>query len=517
MAQVWRKFQFVVSALRPNDEGNMGNFKNKIFIMGIIILIPMIGIFTGNLVSHSYEKKYEETMIQIFKEKRGIDLKDNQELLNKIKLGAVCSEKNLDSTFASICSEYNQINTLTYFSSATLIFTILVFIFIFSLGLLSRQNRNFLFYLFRPGLFISQICAAVLVAANAGILVFSIYFAESFYLGKVHIILIGGLGLVAGLTAIGVFIKSFTPTKDVETRVFGKVLSKDKYPAIWQFIDLLAKKIGSEPPDTIIAGMEPTFFVTEAKVVCLDGEISGRSLFISLPFCRAITKQEFSAVVGHEMGHFIGKDTKWSKKFYPIYRGSIDTISSLDYSDSENGLAQLAFLPALIFMSIFISAFEKSEKAISRQRELNADVIGMKITSQEAMASALVKVHVYQHAWYFTQEKMKEALSDGKQIVNLSLFFENICESIPQDFMKDEIGKEHTPHPTDSHPSLSVRLNAMGTKISDVYENGIKNTVDGKAITLIDQAENLEKELSELEHYKLVQSGQIHVPDTENN
>ncbi len=333
----------VCCLLRLNNGSNMRNFKNKVFIIGLIIFIPVIGIFTGSLVSHSYEKQYEETMTRFFKEREGIALNEKKELLNKIKLGVICREKNLDSTFASICSEYDQINILTYFSSAILIFTILIFVFIFSLGFLSRQNRNFLFYLFRPGLFISQICAAVLVAANAGILVFSIYLTESFYLGKVHIFLIGGLGLVAGLTAISVFIKSFIPIKDVETRIFGEVLNKDKYPTIWQFIDLLAKKIGTEPPNTIIAGLDPTFFVTEAKVICFNGEIRGRSLFISLPFCRAVTTQEFSAIIGHEMGHFVGKDTKWSKKFYPVYRGSIDTIFSLDYSGSNNGLAQLAF------------------------------------------------------------------------------------------------------------------------------------------------------------------------------
>ena len=52
----------------------------------------------------------------------------------------------------------------------------------------------------------------------------------------------------------------------------------------------------------------------------------------------------------------------------------------------------------LTAISVFIKSFEKSEKAISRKRELNTDVIGMKIVLQEAMASALVKIHVYQHA-----------------------------------------------------------------------------------------------------------------------
>ncbi|KTD33244.1 protease HtpX-like protein [Legionella nautarum] len=485
----------------------MENFKKGIFIIYIVVLvslIPSIGILVGSVVSNGYEKQYEEAMIRIFKEKQGVDLKQNQQVLEQIKLKVICSKNNLDPAFSAVCSEFDQINNLTYFSSITIIFTILVFVFIFSLGLLSRQNRNFLFYFFKPGLFISQISAAILVAANAGILVFSIYFTESFYWGKVHIGLIVGLGIGAGIMAIRVFIQSVLPIKDVETRVVGKILSKDAYPTIWNFVESLAKMIGTEPPDTIIAGMEPTFFVTEANVLCLDGKIHGRSLFVSLPFCRSLSKQEFSAIIGHEMGHFIGQDTKWSKKFYPIYRGATDTVLSLDGSNKD-GIAQLAFFPSLVFMNIFISAFMTSEKAISRQRELNADSVGMKITSKEEMGGALVKAHLYQHVWDYTQQKMKENLANGKQIINLSAFFSSICEALPQDFMKDEVGKTHTPHPTDSHPPLSVRLNSMSIKIDEVYGRGIINTNDERAITLIDEVETLEKELSDIEYYKLIQ------------
>lgn len=490
----------------------MKNLKNNILIVGLIIVIPVIGIIVGSLVSHGYEKQYENTMIQIIKEKRGIDIKGNEQLLNKIKLARVCTENNLDSAFSSVCGVYGGLNTLTSVSIATLIFTLLVFIFIKFLGLLSQKSRNLLFYLFRPGLFISQICAAILVVANAGIIVFSIYFAESFYVGKVHIFLIGGLGFVAALAAVSVFIKSLTPIKAVETRVFGKILSKNNYQTVWNFIELLAQQVGTPSPDTIIVGMDPTFFVTESKVICIDGEVTGRTLFISLPFCRAMSIKELSAIIGHEMGHFIGQDTRWSKRFYPIYRGAIETIISLKYSGGENGLAQLAFFPALIFMSIFIAAFEKSEKAISRQRELNADSVGVRITSKEDMASALVKAHIYQHVWNFTLDKMKEALSGGQQIINVSNFFSGVCETLPHDFMKDDVGKSHTSHPTDSHPPLSVRLNSMGIALDEVYSNGINCADSEKAIVLIDNAEPIEKELSELEHYKLAQSGQVSVP-----
>lgn len=346
-----------------------------------------------------------------------------------------------------------------------------------------------------------------MVAANAAILVFSIYFAESFYLERVHFGLIGILGLVAGIAAISIFIQSISPIKEAEMRVFGKVLSKDTYPAIWHFVESLAKTIGTEAPNTIIAGMDPTFFVTESKVLCLDGQIQGRTLYLSLPFCRSFTKREFAAIIGHEMGHFIGNDTRWSKRFYPIYRGATNTVLSLDNPDNKDGLAQFAFLPSLIFMNIFITAFMTSEKAISRQRELNADSVGMNLTSKEDMGTALVKAHIYQHVWIHTQQKMKEHLANGKQITNLSAYFSSICEAIPQDFMKYEIEQTHTAHPTDTHPPLSVRLNSMGIKRDEVYERGIVNINDDPAINLIDEAETLEKELSDLEYYKLGVAG----------
>lgn len=499
----------------PIREFSVKNLKGHNIILGIILLIPVLGIIIGTLVSQSYEKQYESVIIQAIKEKQDVDLSSNQQFINKIKLGVICKNTNLDPAFSELCGQYAQINILTYMSIATLIFATLAFAFIFGIGNFSQQNRDLLFYLFRPGLFIVQICSAILVAANAGILVFSIYFAESFYLGRVHFGLIGILGIIAAIAAISVFIKSFIPIKGTETKVFGKILPKTDYPKIWEFTEELANKIGTTVPNTIIAGMEPSFFVTESKVLCLDGQVNGKTLFISLPFCRAISKNEFTAIVGHEMGHFVGEDTKWSKKFYPIYRGSIETISLLEQSSSsqDNGLIQLAFLPAQFFMSIFITGFEKSEKAISRQRELSADRVGAKITSEKNMASALVKAHVYQHVWNITLEEMKKALSTGQQIINLSKFFSAVCSIVSYANMKNEIGSSHTSHPTDTHPSLSVRLKAMGIELDDVCTDELRIDEADQTIMLIDNVETLEEELSEIEHYKMVQLGQVQPPD----
>lgn len=178
------------------------------------------------MVSNGYENQFEESIVQLFKDKKGIDIRENPHVLNQLKLNNLCNEKDLDPALNSVCDQFNQINNLKYFSSITLAFTALLFCAIFTLGFLSRNNRNILFYLFKPGLLMSQISAAILVIANAGILIFSIYFAESSYFEKVHFGLIVSLGIVTGLTAIYVLIKSFIPIKDVEAKVFGKILDK---------------------------------------------------------------------------------------------------------------------------------------------------------------------------------------------------------------------------------------------------------------------------------------------------
>lgn len=395
--------------------------RNKIFLLGFMLLIPVIWITIGSLVTSGYEKEYEVAMASIIKKEIGEDITKDYRLFNKIKLINVCNKHDLDSAFREICTEYDQIKMLTEISILILIFTILAFTFIFFLGGVSLKNRYFLFYLFKPGLFISQLCSSILVASNAGIIVASIYFAESFYLGKIHVILLVILGLGAASASISVFVQSFTRIKAPNTVVLGKILRKEDHPTIWEFVEKLARKIGAEPPNTIIAGLDATFFVTEANITCLEGDIKGRTLFISLPFCHTLSKSEFAAIVGHEMGHFVGEDTKWSRKFYPIYRGAVETIHSLYYSEDENDLLQAATLPSLLFMSMFINSFEKSEKSISRERELRADRMGAHLTSPEAMGMALLKVHLYQYIWVVVKKQMKENLPNV--VANIPNYF----------------------------------------------------------------------------------------------
>jgi Zn-dependent protease with chaperone function len=483
----------------------MKNLKLRLSLLACLLVVPVLGIIIGNLVSYSYEKKYEETVIEFFKEKRNVDLSNNQAFIQRIKLDNMCSSQNIDPAYTDICNEYNSMNYLSRFSALTLLFVIAIFIAIKILGIVSRKRRTILFYIFRPGLLISQLSTVLLVISSSGILIYSIYLAESYYLNRIHVGIIISVVMAAFIGVVKICIIALKPVKDIQTVVYGKSLPRDTYPSIWNFVESITNKLDTKMPNNIVVGLDPTFFVTESKIVCVDGELQGKSLFLSLPFCRVITQDELAAIIGHELGHFIGEDTKWSQKFYPIYRGASETISVL-YSPSNSNVA---FLPAVMIMASFVESFEKIEKEISRERELNADKVGQSISSAKNMATALLKVHIYQHVWEFTKSKMVESLKEGMQLVNSSAHFLSVCESLPSNFMENEIGQSHTSHPTDTHPPLSVRLTSLEVPLSTIYADGIKVAIDKKAIDLIENYNAIESELSVLEHHKLVKIHQI--------
>jgi Zn-dependent protease with chaperone function len=363
-------------------------------------------------------------------------------------------------------------------------------------GLVAQSNRTLLLWLFRPGLYFTAFAITGLILAHAIIAIAVIYYGESALVNRIHfgIILAIGLGAIAGVAAVAR--SAFGIVQKAETIAIGKAVSFEEAKALWHQAAQVAQKLGALRPDHIVIGLDPTFFVTEANVVTLSGKLTGRTLFCSLPLARILTIDEFSAIIGHELGHFRGEDTKFSERFYPIYRGTTTAIESLQTAGGE-GWGVLALLPAIAVFSFFLERFAVAENRHSRTRELLADMAGSEATSQRTMASALVKVHAFAGIWDDFQRAWAEALQEGKVYTNASAVFAEAVANSANSAALEGIADTHTSHPTDSHPPLAVRLASLKVELPSVAAAALTVNLDRSAASLIPEAEAQEEALSE--------------------
>ena len=205
-----------------------------------------------------------------------------------------------------------------------------------------------------------------------------------------------------------------------------------------------------------MVGLDPNFFVTEAKVNCLKQKLQGRTLYISAPLCRIITADQFAAVVGHELGHFKGNDTKFSKHFFPVYTGLAHSLYGL--GRTGEGVMSLVLIPLQLMLATFLESFAVAENKLSRDRELIADREAVAVTNQRAFASALVKIVAFSPGWEGLHESCVATLKSGRSLVNTSLGFQEAARDNVSEAILEGLDEQVIPHPTDSHPPLKQRL-----------------------------------------------------------
>lgn len=119
----------------------------------------------------------------------------------------------------------------------------------------------------------------------------------------------------------------------------------------------------------------------------------------------AFEKDELDAIIGHELGHILHKDVarmQFAEGFQRMLVGVVNTVTvfgaimaaSAAKSRSSALLGREIALGsgALVRQTVFISS-ELLAKGISRNREFHADAVGAYVTTPDAMARALKRVH----------------------------------------------------------------------------------------------------------------------------
>jgi Zn-dependent protease with chaperone function len=441
-----------------------------------------------------------------------------------ITVAEVCNNLWLrsDRKIVGFCNEIENLQLMTDASVGVAAAVIALPLLYWLASLIIGSSRVGLAWIFPVIVRLSLVALAGIVLVQAMILVGAVFNAEAYLVGRVH----GGLLLMIGIGALIVTLRlifsAFTLGRRKKTYVEGQLVEKDAHPKVHKIVDIVAKRLDARPPDNIVMGLDPTFFVTSAKVhlVGHSKPLSGETLFISLPLVRLLTVEEFAAVIGHELGHFRGKDTAYSLKFAPVYAGlagALENTANAAGRAEQQDVSGLMALPAVVLLSFMLHVFSRNESAISRKREFAADKAATEVAPASALASALLKTSILVPFWPSLLRASSHRVAKGDVFLNLSAAFED-CSRFDVDPEKaagclDELLKTRIAHPTDSHPPVGERIRALGLQASAGILNTVLQFPAQPASLSFGNIDELERDLTLRRHKALVASGVYQLPE----
>jgi Zn-dependent protease with chaperone function/tellurite resistance protein len=473
----------------------MGFVKLLLLTLGI----PIIGYFVSAGISGSLDDALKKEVILGYEEVCSLD------------------EAKTNSALRAGCDEYSNITFLGKSSVVAGGFGLSIIVIFWVASLIAGRDRKKLSIIFPPLIPLSLLLISISVLLQGAILTYSAYIGEIHLIQRVHYFLIGAIGLGALVGAINLISAAFSHIKKMETTVLGVPLSRELSPTLFKFVDDIGQKLGATIPKNIVIGLEPTFYVTAADVNVIDQPtvLTGETLYISAPLARLFSREEFAAVIGHELGHFRGEDTVYSMKFAPVYAGLSQALIDLD---GGGDASEFSTIPAYAMLEYMMGVFSKNERFISRERELRADEAGVDVSSPFSLATALAKFTLYSGLWGDVRKDNYNRLVEGKITGNLSRVFE---DSAKYDVEKNSIEEiiEHIvnisiSHPTDTHPTLNERLKSLGIESNKIKKEALFVPKDN-ALDLINNSKSVEEELTVLEHKYMIALGQIKIPEEE--
>ena len=409
------------------------------------------------------------------------------------RLESLCQDPRAVADLQEICRDTIIGGWLLKAAIAAAIVSLVLLLLIALGSRYAGTNRPRLAAVFKPLLVIVELGLVFVILAEGAALTGGAYIFEVAYFEYFTPYVIAIFALVAVLAAAGVFGALIRINRRTPMKISGTVLVRAAEPELFELIDDVATRSGAEGPGAIVAGLDPTFFVVDTLAEVDGRRTEGRLLYLSVPLLRVMSIDELRAIVGHELGHYLGEDTAYSQRFGPIYRSASEAFLSV--AAAAGGFSGLVLRPSLEILGALISRFSTVERAVSRTRELEADLVGANVSSGEDVATSLIKMHAYAGTWLDVLNHTAESAQPTGGAVAIGSRFADRVRFGATARALETLENAAPTHPLDSHPPLADRLDHLGIKFDAVADVALSGLPGIAAATVLADSPGLEERL----------------------
>jgi Zn-dependent protease with chaperone function len=240
----------------------------------------------------------------------------------------------------------------------------------------------------------------------------------------------------------------------------GTRVTAKEAPALFDMINDVGREMGAPRFHQVLIDETFNAAVVQSPRLGLFGW-HRNYLLIGLPLMKALTVEQFKAVLAHEFGHLSkghGRMSNW------IYRQRLRWARLLAVLEASTSRGSFLFMP---FLNWFAPYFNAVSFPLARANEYEADAASVRLTSSGDAAQALTAVSVVN---YYLNERFWPGVSqmadDQPQpgfmpYSNMGKGFNVDMDEASVKIWLDRSMAEETTS-SDTHPALKDRLSAMG-------------------------------------------------------
>lgn len=240
----------------------------------------------------------------------------------------------------------------------------------------------------------------------------------------------------------------------------GKELQRHEAPELFAVIDEVNKSLNGPKVNHVLVSGEFNASVVQIPQFGMFGWLRNY-LVVGLPLMRALSAEEFRAVLAHEFGHLSGKHGGFSAW---IYRVRISWVQILVSVHQERSYASFLFEPFLAWYGPYLNAYSF---VLARAQECEADTYAVELAGKDTTALALTRLEtkergVMEGFWpkFFGGAKEQSLTPRDTFTQMLAGYEQPVGHTKAQRWFLEALrvptGYE------DTHPALSDRLAAIG-------------------------------------------------------
>lgn len=392
---------------------------------------------------------------------------------------------------AAACTKWGpvwQFDMARKASLATLALGAAILAAIAGLGALAFANRAAQLWSLVAGWRLLMLGSAAEVVLQGAMCLWLSFWVTAFFFERYYVKLVFVAAILA-LLGIAAVVMAIFRRPVLDNRVVGEVITEQDAPRLWRRVRQIAATMKTAPPDHLVAGIDANFFVTEAGLQVGGRQLAGRCLYVSIPLLKVLDRPQADAVLVHELAHFRGGDTRASAQLGP----RLLQFDHYVHAMGDAGLTRLVWP----FMQLYRLILQAALSRDSREREFKADRAAARLVSPQAVVEALVKVVAYSTYRGVVEQNLFDSRSklagELGMAASVAAGLQRYASS--EDFA-DDIHHAHVPHPFDSHPPLTQRMQNVGFRLeAEDYGRTVSAVPQGTWAEDIASADAIEQRL----------------------